>query len=64
MVCRNLYFEITFTELMFYLPSLQGLDDQVRCQDGIRIDSSDSYDHMAAVQDNDYDLLSDMVQKF
>jgi hypothetical protein len=49
---------------MSYLPSFQGLDDQVRCQDGNRIDSSDSHDHMAAVQDSDCGLLSDMVQKF
>ena len=49
---------------MCYLPTPKGLDDQVKCQDGIHIDSSDSYDHMAAVQDSDYDLLSDMVQKF
>ena len=56
MVC----YEVGFTELMFYPPTLQGLDDQ----DGIHIDSSDSYDHMAAVQDSDCGLLSGMVQKF
>jgi hypothetical protein len=63
-VLSSLYFEVGFMELMFYLPSLHGLDGQVRCQDGIRIDSSDSHDHMAAVQDSDCGLLSDMVQKF
>ena len=48
---------------MFYLPTLQGLDDQVRSQDDTRIDNSHSHDHMAAEQDSDCDLLSDMVQK-
>jgi hypothetical protein len=48
---------------MFYLPTLQGLDDQVRCQDDSRIDSSHSHDPMAAEQDSDCGVISDMVQK-
>lgn len=49
--------------MTFDLPTLQGLDDQVRYQDGNRIDSPDSHDHMAAEQDSDCGLLFDMVQK-
>jgi hypothetical protein len=48
---------------LLYLLTFRGLDDQVRCQDGIRIDSPDSRDHMAAEQDSDCGLLFDMVQK-
>jgi len=49
--------------MTFYLPTLHDLDDQVRCQDGIRIDSQDSHDRMAAEQDSDCGLLFDMVQR-
>jgi hypothetical protein len=60
-ICSS--FMLVFMELMFYFPTLQGLDDQVRCQDDTRIDSSRSRDHLAAEQDSDCGLHSDMVQK-
>ena len=50
-------------ECFIFPPFLQGLGDQVRCQDYTRIDSSHSHDHMAAEQDSDCGVLSDMVQK-
>lgn len=53
---------IWFIDLL-YLLIFRDRDDRVRCQDGIRIDSQDSRDRMAAEQDSDCGLLFDMVQK-